>query len=48
MEQIVPNMTDGEKIWRYMDLAKFFSLLSKKELYFPNPKKFSDPYEGYA
>lgn len=33
------------KIWRYMDLAKFISLLSKKALYFANPNQFDDPYE---
>ena len=33
------------KIWRYMDLAKFISLLSNKALYFANPNQFRDPYE---
>jgi len=33
------------KIWRYMDLAKFISLLSKEALYFANPNQFDDPYE---
>ncbi|WP_411727225.1 DUF2971 domain-containing protein [Methyloglobulus sp.] len=40
-------MKDSEKIWRYMDLAKLVSLLSKKALYFPCPQKFGDPFEGY-
>lgn len=30
-----------------MDLAKFISLISKKSLYFTNPKRFNDPYEFY-
>jgi hypothetical protein len=37
---------DSEKIWRYMDLAKFVSLLSKEALYFACPCEFVDPYEG--
>jgi hypothetical protein len=35
------------KIWRYMDLAKFISLLSKQSLYFACATQFNDPYEGY-
>lgn len=35
------------KIWRYMDLAKFISLISNKSLYFTNFEKFNDPYEFY-
>lgn len=35
------------KIWRYMDLAKFISLLSNEALYFSCPNKFADPFEGY-
>jgi len=34
------------KIWRYMDLAKFVSLLSSEALYFACPCEFDDPYEG--
>jgi hypothetical protein len=37
---------DSEKIWRYMDLAKFVSFLSKEALYFACPCEFVDPYEG--
>lgn len=33
------------KIWRYMDLAKFISLVSTKSIYFSNISKFDDPYE---
>ncbi len=35
------------KIWRYMDFAKFISLISKEALYFANPNQFNDPYEFY-
>jgi hypothetical protein len=35
------------KIWRYMDLAKFVSLLSSESLYFACPTEFHDPYEGF-
>lgn len=35
------------KIWRYMDLLKFVSILSSEALYFACPNQFSDPYEGY-
>lgn len=33
-------------IWRYMDLAKFISMLDKKALYFCRSDKFEDPFEG--
>lgn len=37
------------KIWRYMDLAKFLSILDRRELYFSRLDKLSkfDPFEGY-
>jgi hypothetical protein len=35
------------KLWRYMDLAKFISLISTKSLYFAPFNSFQDPYEGY-
>ena len=34
------------KIWKYMDLAKFVSLLTTKSLYFSCPSQFDDPFEG--
>jgi hypothetical protein len=34
------------KIWRFMDLGRFLSLLSSKALYFACPSEFNDPYEG--
>lgn len=40
-------MENSQKIWRYMDLAKFVSLLSKEALYFSCPSEFHDPFEGF-
>jgi len=34
------------RIWRYMDLARFISLLVTESLYFACPLSFHDPYEG--
>ena len=34
------------KLWRYMDLAKFISLIGKKKLYFPSLESFEDIFEG--
>lgn len=39
-----PNPED--KLWRYMDLAKFISLLSTESLYFSPAESFDDPFEG--
>ena len=35
-----------EKLWRYMDLGKFISLISTKTLYFASAASFQDPFEG--
>jgi hypothetical protein len=40
-------MENSQKFWKYMDLAKFISLLSKEALYFACPSEFYDPLEGY-
>jgi hypothetical protein len=48
-EDIHPNLIPLEpdaKIWRYMDLDKFHSLLERKALFFCRADKFSDPFEG--
>lgn len=34
------------KIWRYMDLTRFTSLLTSRSLYFACPTELRDPYEG--
>jgi hypothetical protein len=39
-----PDM-DG-KIWQYMELAKFVSMLHRKALFFIKANKLRDPYEG--
>jgi hypothetical protein len=38
----------NDRIWRYIDLAKFVSLLSRTALYFPNLEALAatDPHEG--
>ena len=33
-------------LWRYMDLEKLISCISKSSLYFPSVSLFEDPYEG--
>lgn len=43
-EYIVPAPNDI--LWRYMDLSKFISLISKQELFFSAAKYFEDPFEG--
>lgn len=42
--ELVPQPTT--RLWRYMDLAKFVSLLSTRKLYFARLDHFSDKYEG--
>jgi hypothetical protein len=37
---------ESTKVWRYMDLSKFLSLLETSSLYFTRSDKFIDPYEG--
>ena len=34
------------RIWRYMDLAKFVSLVSRPALFFASAAELGDPYEG--
>lgn len=38
----------GQKLWRYMDLAKFLALLEDRALYFARADKLGDPFEGAA
>lgn len=35
------------KLWRYIDLQKFISMLSTRTLFFSRPSAFRDPYEGW-
>lgn len=36
----------NDKLWRYMDLAKFISMMKSSALYFLSPECFEDIYEG--
>jgi len=40
-----PSDMDG-KIWQYMELAEFVSMLHRKALFFIKANKLRDPYEG--
>ena len=42
------KIEDGQKLWRYMDFAKFTALLAQRGLYFPIASSFEDPFEGAA
>ena len=37
---------ENSKIWRYLDFAKFISILDRKALFFVRADKLSDQYEG--
>ena len=41
-EEVLPTA----KLWRYMDLSKFISLIGKKRLYFASLESFEDIFEG--
>ena len=41
-EEVLPTA----KLWRYMDLSKFISLIGKKKLYFASLESFEDIFEG--
>jgi len=40
------NHSDSEKIWRYMDFAKFVNLLNTKSLFFCRADRLDDKWEG--
>jgi hypothetical protein len=40
------NLDPDQRIWKYMNLAKFMSLLETKSLYFCKADKFEDVFEG--
>lgn len=44
-QMAVPTKRDI-KIWRYMDMAKFISMLVTESLWFSSAAKFDDPFEG--
>ena len=41
-----PPPDTGGKIWQYMELAEFVSMLNRKALFFVKANKLRDPYEG--
>lgn len=41
-----PPKRKSLKVWRYLDLEKFESLLSKQAVYFASAKQFEDAFEG--
>ncbi len=42
------RVENGQKLWRYMDFAKFTALLAQRGLYFPRADTFEDAFEGAA
>jgi len=40
------DATSTDTAWRYMDLAKFISILQRGSLWFSHHSKFKDPYDG--
>lgn len=40
------SRNENVKIWRYLDFAKFVSLLDRQALFFCRADKLSDPFEG--
>ena len=42
----MPRPSAGAKAWRYMNLAKFISLIDRHQLFFSSVDVFGDPYEG--
>jgi hypothetical protein len=46
--KLEPNLPDDRsaRIWRYIDLPKFLSLLDKEVLYFARADLLGDPFEG--
>jgi hypothetical protein len=46
-DQYVRQPEPTRKIWRYMSFEKFMYLLHRQTLFFPQAKKFEDPFEGF-
>jgi hypothetical protein len=46
MPEIKKPQDKTTRIWRYMDFAKFVSVLEFSSLYFPRADTFLDPFEG--
>lgn len=41
-----PNLSQGTKVYRYMDLAKFLSLIHQKTVFFAKASSYEDSREG--
>lgn len=41
-----PPSSPDDKVWRYLDLPKFVSMVQNRALYFVRSTEFEDPYEG--
>lgn len=39
-------MDEDIRLWRYMDLAKYLSLIKERALYFSSPRHLGDSFEG--
>ncbi|MEA4915498.1 MAG: hypothetical protein VB061_13110 [Christensenella sp.] len=46
LEKLFDEPEPDDRLWRYMDLAKFISILGRRELYFPSAETLNDPFEG--
>ena len=49
MYKKVPNVvtpSEEASLWRYMDFARFASILDRKAVYFARADEFNDPFEG--
>jgi hypothetical protein len=41
------DLSDDTKLWRYMDLARYVSMLQKKEIFLARADAMTDKWEGY-
>ena len=46
LESEYEKVSPESKLWRYLDLSKFLSMIGKKTLYFAAAESFEDIYEG--
>lgn len=44
--RFIPPPDPEVPLWRYMDFAKFISLLHRQAIFFPTAARLGDPYEG--
>ena len=47
VEKMNESLDNAVKIWRYMDLSSFISLVVNEAIYFPCATEFHDPFEGH-